>query len=409
MAPRYRAPENSDLLQYPGLGRYQDGRYFFKNPHTGRQASLKTKDLKQAVGRWALAKALCDSAYGDQAGAQLAEKLRQSNIPISKGANVHLCDFMKTFRKDVLEKGILRIKITRNKGEYASARTHEDYIKYSKQLEAHPDAAFPISSPTIITKTRVLLAHWLETPTHYNHLKAYLGRVYDHAVKSGLIESNPMMHVEKEAVPERKVLVPDDAYIRITEKLLIHRHNKREFPGEFRVKIADLLYMLSQQPIDLFDFRISWLKLKAGAYGEIHLARHKTSVEGIIEMNEAMRDTIDWLIAWRNEQLRVGNVHHVPETDHLMVFPAYMDKRHRRQPVTHRTFSKWWLEARREAGIEEDYWLMDMRKKGLTDEFVGQGENDKGLHETDRMKWHYRLVVPPKRSRNSLTPIGGRQ
>jgi len=48
---------------------------------------------------------------------------------------------------------------------------------------------------------------------------------------------------------------------------------------------------------------------------------------------------------------------------------------------------------------------MDLRKKGLTDEFVSQGENDKGLHETDAMKRHYRLIVPPKRSKNTLTPI----
>lgn len=51
---------------------------------------------------------------------------------------------------------------------------------------------------------------------------------------------------------------------------------------------------------------------------------------------------------------------------------------------------------------------MDLRKKGPTDEFVNQGENDKGLHETEAMKRHYRLINPPKRSQNTLISIHDR-
>ena len=58
------------------------------------------------------------------------------------------------------------------------------------------------------------------------------------------------------------------------------------------------------------------------------------------------------------------------------------------------------------AGFEPgQYWLADLRKKGLTDEFVGQGENDKGGHKTQTMKNYYRLVQPPKRARNTLVDI----
>lgn len=54
----------------------------------------------------------------------------------------------------------------------------------------------------------------------------------------------------------------------------------------------------------------------------------------------------------------------------------------------------------------DSYQLRDLRKKGLTDEFVSQGENDKGGHETEAMRKHYRLITPPKRARSTLRHIG---
>lgn len=48
------------------------------------------------------------------------------------------------------------------------------------------------------------------------------------------------------------------------------------------------------------------------------------------------------------------------------------------------------------------YHLRDLRKKGLTEEFLSQGENDKGGHETQAMRNHYRLIKPPKRARTTI-------
>lgn len=67
-----------------------------------------------------------------------------------------------------------------------------------------------------------------------------------------------------------------------------------------------------------------------------------------------------------------------------------------------------WREACIDAGYGDKYQLRDLRKKGLTDEFVSQGENDKGGHETEAMRKHYRLIVPPKRARSTLTYIGAK-
>lgn len=404
MAPRPRSESNDDLKDYLGLGRYSDGRYFFRNPYTRVQVSLKTRDRNRAIALWALSKAMADKAYGDPSGASLAAKLQASNTPTSKGANIHLGDFINEWKRDYLDKGLVTIKIHRNQGQSLSDRTKKDYQKYCGMLTGTGKAGFPISSPQVLKQVRALLSQWIASPTTYNHLKALLGRVFDHAVLQGLVDRNPMRDVEPLAVAERKVLVPDEAYLNIVKQLKVHDYNKRTFDGEWRIYVCDLLYMFSQQPIDAFGLQVSQFRLDAGKYGEIDLARSKTGVAGIIEMNAEMRECVDWLLAWRKEQMRKANVVMVPPNDSLLIYPAYMDRQHRWKPLRHRTFSGWWLDARRAAGIEEDYWLMDLRKKGLTEEYLSQGENDKGLHG-EKMKWHYRLIVPPKRSLNTLTPI----
>lgn len=407
---RPRKPDNGHLDNYPGLGLYSDGRYFFKNPKTGRHRSLKTRDLKQAIARWAVAKALVDKAYGDDTSSRLASSLVQSNTPTSRGAHAHLADFIRQWRTEVLEQDKVKVKIKRNQGKPLSGRTKDDYIKLAKQLETSPESRFPLSHPQQLSRLRQLLSPWITKPTHYNHLKAVLGRVYDHAVYMGLVERNPMRDVDKQAVARREVLMPDEAYLAITEQLTEHRLNKQVWDGRWRAYICDLLYMLSQQPVDAFSLRLSQLRLEAGEHGEIHLARAKTNVTGIIGMNAEMREVVDWLLAFRREQLQMrSSVLRSIEDDHLLIYPAYMDRRSRWKPVTHRTFADWWRKATKAAGYDGQYWLMDLRKKGLTDEFVAQGENDKGLHETEAMRNHYRLIKPPKHSRNTLTRIQERQ
>ena len=61
-----------------------------------------------------------------------------------------------------------------------------------------------------------------------------------------------------------------------------------------------------------------------------------------------------------------------------------------------------WRDACKTAGYGGMYHLRDIRKKGLTEEFLSQGENDKGGHETQAMRNHYRLIKPPKRARTTI-------
>ncbi len=138
MAPRQRNKDNAQLINYPGLGIYQDGRYYFQNPYTARQRSLKTRDFKQAVGRWALATAICNKAHGDNAGAALVASLQGSNKPISKGENIHLKDFIRKWRVEMLEPRKVTVKIKRDIGKPLTERTVEDYRKMAVQLERLP-------------------------------------------------------------------------------------------------------------------------------------------------------------------------------------------------------------------------------------------------------------------------------
>ena len=419
MAPRKRTPEFDHLSAYKGLGVYPDGRYYFQNPYTQRQASLGTRDLSKAIAMWTVSLALCQRHYADANAERIADRLQGSNVLKSKGANIHLRDFVAKWREEVLVADKLTVKIKRNQGRKVSERTQDDYRKVALQIERADGSDFPMSSPNCITKIRLMLAPWLSHPTHYNHMKAVLGRIYDHAVLSGVVERSPMKDIDKMPVEARKVLIPDDIYVKITESLMIHQDNGRTFDGTWRARICDLFYMLSQQPVDLFSLKLSQLSLieidksdedpENWKFGEIALSRSKTAVKGVIEMNEELRETVDWLVGFRQQELdKRGSLAEEPKTDHLMIYPAYMDRRSRWQPVTHRTFSGWWRQAVEACGHKGKYWLMDMRKKGLTDEFVSQGENNKGIHESQRMRDYYRLIVPPKRSRNTLTPIGSR-
>jgi len=179
-------------------------------------------------------------------------------------------------------------------------------------------------------------------------------------------------------------------------------------------KICDLIYMMSQQPIDVFlqekqikfydqPQLVGYADANTGeteeflSHGVITLARSKTKIGIEIEMNDDMASLIRWLQDFKRRQGVIS--------PHLLVYPMYLDKRSRSKPVRHRFMQSAWAEACKEAGLEGKYQLRDLRKKGLTDEFLKQGDNDKGGHDSEAMKKHYRLVKPPKRALNTLTAL----
>ena len=162
-------------------------------------------------------------------------------------------------------------------------------------------------------------------------------------------------------------------------------------------RVCDLLYMLSSRPGDAFKIKESNLYLDAGEYGEVHFGHSKTKVGQIIEMNAEMRELVDWFLLFKR-RYRIFN-------RALLCYPPYM-RRVAGKPITLHFMQDEWAAAVVRAGFTKgQYRLADLRKKGLTDEFIGQGENDKGGHKTQAMRDYYRLQQPPKRARNTLAPV----
>jgi len=197
-------------------------------------------------------------------------------------------------------------------------------------------------------------------------------------------------------------LIPDDAYIAITTRLCVHKHNRRIMDGTWRAKICDLLYIMSQQPIDVFGIKESQGEIYPEPvtvdseliYGVISFARHKT-LEGVeLDMNKELAELWQWFIKMKKQEQIISPC--------LLVNPRYFDMRSRAEPATYRTLQEAWREACKEAGYRGMYHLSDLRKKGLTEEFVTQGENDKGGHRSQAMADHYRLIKPPKRARSTI-------
>jgi len=111
-------------------------------------------------------------------------------------------------------------------------------------------------------------------------------------------------------------------------------------------------------------------------------------------MNKELAELWQWFIEFKRSQ----NI----TSEYLLVYPMYFDVRSRAQKVQHRTIQAAWRKACKETGYGDQYQLRDLRKKGLTEEYLEQGENDKGGHETEAMRKHYRLIKPPKRARTTI-------
>jgi hypothetical protein len=410
---RARKPGNEWLQDFPGLYINEHGTFFVVHPKTGRRSTLKTKNRSKAIRRWTLVNESWERELYQWSSEDLANRLTALSTPHDPEGQVLLCDYMKTWRQDVLGHSIVDGRIVwgdckvlalrgPHEGEPIALPTRRDYASDCQQIEAAESARFPLSAPDAVQKIRKLLSAWLQTPTHYNGLRNSINRVYLHAVDEGIVQRNPIVDVRKAVVQKRKVLIPDDAYKAITERLCIHKHNRRIMDGTWRAKICDLMYMMSQQPIDVLGIKESQGEIFPEpilvdgelSYGVISFKRHKTTVGIQLFMNQELADLWQWCLDFKKEQQIIS--------PYLLVNPRYFDMRSRASHIRHRTLQSAWREACQEAGYGNKYRLSDLRKKGLTEEFLAQGENDKGGHETQLMADHYRLIKPPKRARSTI-------
>jgi len=414
MAPRSRSAANAWLQDYPGLHVFPDGRYYVIHPTTKRKASLDTRAPKVAIALYNQLRVLWDEEGAHTKSQVLLKKLMGLGASTPVSSRVPFKEFAKEWRE--LHLGFLvdadgaitraPCKVMKRDGKPVEPRTRDGYGRHSLQLENAEGADFLLSDGDLVRRTRQLLAPWADKPSHYNHLLAVASHIYRLAIIKGMIDANPTRDIDKLPTKRRQVYIPDDAYVAITDKLCTHNFDGEEWDGEWRARICDLLYMVSSRPMDIFlitDKQL-WLPVvdlskpsELRVYGEIRFMHEKNDEDQIITMNEDMREAVDWFIAFKRRHRIVCKS--------LLCYPPYM-RRWGGHPVTHSKMRDYWNEAVEEAGYApSQYWLSDLRKKGLSDEYVNQGENDKGGHRTQAAKEIYRLSRPPKRARNTLVNL----
>lgn len=404
MAPRKRTTDNNDLKDYPGLHRFPDGRYYVIHPVTNIKASLKTRDRGMAIQIYTRVAASWAPTAADAVAQKLLDRLSAAEIPRDQRTTFR--EFAQRWRETILgfvvnaDGTVTRrpTKVTKKNGDPIEDRTHTDYGRQCRQLEQSEHSSFYLTDKDVLRKTRKLLAPWADKPVHYNHLLAVVSHVFKAAIVQDLATDNPAHHIEKMGTRKREVYIPDADYLRVTDALMKHEHHGNIEDGEWMARICDLLYMLSSRPGDAFKIKESNLRLDLGEFGEVHFGISKTKVGQEIIMNAEMREQVDWFLAFKRK-------HRIFNKGPLLCYPPYM-RQHAGKAVSHRFMQDEWAPAVVRAGFTPgQYRLADLRKKGLTDEFVGQGENDKGGHKTQAMRNYYRLQQPPKRASNTLVDI----
>lgn len=407
MAPRKRSPQHDWLKDYPGLHIFPDGRFYVVHPVTGLKASLGTRDRQTALALYARLRARWEPEKVDAVASALLGRLDSLATARQPEADLTFAEYAKQWRENTLGVTVSAggrvtlgdTKLVKKGGKPLGELTRRDYGKQCRQIEAAEAAQFKLSDPNLLQRTRKLLATWADKPVHYNHMLAVVSHIYRAAIREGIasIDRNPATDIEKMQTRKRDVYFPDADYVKITGTLMRHQHMGTEEDGEWRARICDLLYMLSARPGDPFKLTEANLHLDTGEHGEIHFGHSKTDVGQVIEMNAEMREVVEWFLAFKR-RFRIFN-------KHLLCYPPYMG-RNAGKPVSHRQMWQYFHDAVIEAGFPKGkYRLQDLRKKGLTDEYVSQGENEKGGHLTAQMADYYRLIKPPKRAKNTLVDL----
>lgn len=164
-------------------------------------------------------------------------------------------------------------------------------------------------------------------------------------------------------------------------------------PEEWHRRVCDLIYLLSHRPGDILRLREIDIKCN-----EIHFIARKNKQPMVIEMNADLADTIDWFRQWKLKQ----GIH----SPLIICHPLGGKRNLIANPVSVEYISRRFSAAVIAAGFKGgSYKLLDIRPKGLTDEFLEAGDSDKGGHKTQQMKEHYRRIKLPMRAVSNIKKI----
>lgn len=385
-----------------------------RHPVTDRQMQLETRDPNEAKALYDTIMPKWRSEHLAAKNQQFIERISNAGDLITKGDKILFSELLVQFRQEPLgctvDNGAIKLGkcslITMrgpNRGKPLSRISQKDYAYMCRQLEDRVDSNpeefnFSITDYDALRKLRSLLSRWLIKPRHYNHLRDVLSRVFKYGVDMGYVIANPISQIDKQISGSRKkIYVPDEAYLAITDYLVQDfTYNRAKKDGTFRAKVFDVLYMVSSRVTDALNLKDRGND--KSIFLQERMIRFTTSKTDILQEIVMNDDLVDLVIWWQEFKFKQG----IGST-HLMCYPRYY-RPSGGQPITARTASSWWHEAAVATGYPQ-FMQRDLRRKGLTDEFLNQGRNDKGGHETEAMRKHYIAIELPKRSENTLIDI----
>ena len=388
---RNRSRRNADLVQYPGLHRDSKGYFFIKSPINKKQASLGTKDKATAIRLWRpIARKWDETIEADEVN-RIAERLNAASDVLS------FSEYCKKYRETRLAKA------TKRNGEALGAKTANDYrLMLKNQIEPHK--GFNVSIKQLDTKAvRQYLAAYMDRPATYNYHLSIISRVCNEALDEGLIDTSPATDIQRRARVKRKTYIDDETYLAITGELT-----------EWEAKVCDLIYMVGGRPGDVLQ-----LKHTDISDGIIHYTAAKNTQSLEIEMNRDLAALVAWFYSWKRKQGVLSR--------HVACYPRTARQDMRGKPLSVPYMSRKFTAACRKLGyVMRDksghpvdsngdkvdvnsaktlYELRDLRPKGLTDEFLAGGENNKGGHKTEAMKQHYRRVSVPIKAASNVKAL----
>lgn len=315
------------------------------------------------------------------------------------------------------------------------------------------DFSDPDRGPQLV---RTFLANWLEKKSMYNALKGVLSRLFDRAIDQGTIARNPCDPVKSKKTGVRKVYIPDDHYIAVTNTLSQEHH-------EVYAKCCDLMYLLSARNTDALTLEETEVHIfpegprvdenGEPVFGVIMFNATKNDADIDMDMNDDLYKLVEWFRAYKRREgviskylcvhpirrtptpapltvddtksmtvtaiakiLKISNNAWTKRVDKHGVAGALamgVGKGHHActsklsgKPITNAHLRTRFNHAKKKAGFGAyDYTLRDLRPKGITDEAKlsgGEATNKGGWKPGSRMEQRYIKVRLPIRTANNL-------
>ena len=410
--PRDRS-KNPKLAAFPGL--YTDSRtriFHIRHPITKKNASLKTRDIQVAKQIYAVLIQKWNTEVADIAASILLSKL--DNLPVENtlGPVPTVSEWAKRYRVERI--GIeIEKQGDRNQFAYGECtivskkskktlgdRTRTDYagMLYNSIEPAEIFKTAKVNDRQILAKIKRYLTAYSTKPTTYNHQKSLLSNLFKEAKSAGYLDRNPCDDIDMETVAlktkdeKAKLYIPNKDYNAILRQFKTEVYFGKEFDGEYRARLCDLMLFMSSRAGDAVDV------LDTSFDRDGHFAYTTNKTDELIWIDDEsgeLAKTVQWFRQWKRQNRIISK--------YLECHPYFKNHKTAGTPISVNWLSKQFAQAIVDAGYEKGRWSLRLiRHKGLTEEARKDEDNNKGGHRTESAKQSYRVKVVAKKVKNTL-------